>query len=81
MYCEKGDFDPAVEDYTKAIHLSPDNADAYNNRGFVYIVKLNDRKAGCSDLRKACSLGGCRNYKLAIQKGLCQKPEGMMTDE
>ena len=81
IYCEKGDFDPAVEDYTKAIQLSPDNADAYNNRGFVYIVKLNEREAGCSDLQKACKLGGCRNYKLAIKKGLCQKPEGVTTNE
>lgn len=81
MYCEKGDFGPAVEDYTKAIQLSPDNADAYNNRGFVYIVKLNERESGCSDLRQACNLGGCRNYKLAIQKGLCQKPEGTTTNE
>jgi len=81
MYCEKGDFNPAVEDYTRAIQLSPDNADAYNNRGFVYIVKLNDKDTGCSDLQQACSLGGCRNYKLAIQKGLCQKLEGLTTNE
>jgi tetratricopeptide (TPR) repeat protein len=81
IYCEEGDYGPAVEDYTNAIKLSPENADAYNNRGFVYIVKLKDREAGCADLERACSLGGCRNYKLAIQKGYCQKSGGEKADE
>jgi len=81
IYCEKGEFDLAIEDYTKAIRLNPENADAYNNRGFVYIIKLDEREPGCRDLEKACSLGGCRNYKLAIQKGLCEGPEGMILNE
>jgi Flp pilus assembly protein TadD len=81
IYCEKGEFDLALADYTKAIRLDPENADAYNNRGFVYIIKLHEREAGCKDLEKACSLGGCRNYKLAIQKGLCEGPEGMILNE
>ena len=28
-----GDHDHAIADYTEAIHLKPDNADAYYNRG------------------------------------------------
>ena len=27
----------AIEDYNKAIRLKPDYADAYNNRGIVYV--------------------------------------------
>ncbi|MDE0017857.1 MAG: tetratricopeptide repeat protein [Candidatus Poribacteria bacterium] len=38
-YGEKGEYDLAIEDFTKAIELKPDYAIAYNNRGAVYRSK------------------------------------------
>ena len=35
-YASKGDFDQAIDDYTKAIELKPDLVDAYHNRGIAY---------------------------------------------
>ena len=35
-YDKKGDYDRAIEDYTKAIKLDPTRAHAYANRGVVY---------------------------------------------
>ena len=38
-YGEKGEFDLAIEDFTKVIDLNPDSAEAYYNRGFAYNSK------------------------------------------
>ena len=38
-YGEKGEYDLAIEDFTKAIELKPDYEIAYNNRGAVYRAK------------------------------------------
>jgi len=45
---EKGDFRGAVEDYTQAIILKPDYADAYYNRGIAY-YSAGDAKAALAD--------------------------------
>ena len=34
-----GDYDSAIADYTQAIRLNPNDADAYYNRGNVYVKK------------------------------------------
>ena len=39
VYGEKGDFDNAIENFTKAIRLKPDYANAYNGRGAAYAEK------------------------------------------
>ena len=36
---DKGQYDQALFDFTKAIELNPKDADAYINRGFVYDKK------------------------------------------
>ena len=36
---ERGEYDLAIKDFTKAIKLKPDYAFAYNNRGAVYRSK------------------------------------------
>ena len=36
-YFREGDFDQAIAEYTEAIALDPDYADAYNNRGAAYL--------------------------------------------
>ena len=38
-YNEKGDLDNAIKDFTTAIHLKPDYANAYNGRGAAYAKK------------------------------------------
>jgi tetratricopeptide (TPR) repeat protein len=38
-YRLKGEYDHALQDYDQAIHLNPDNANAYNNRGIIYRIK------------------------------------------
>ena len=38
-YGEKGEYDLAIKDFTKAIELEPDYVPAYNNRGVVYRSK------------------------------------------
>jgi Flp pilus assembly protein TadD len=36
---QKGEFDQAITDLTKAIELDSKNAEAYNSRGFPYAAK------------------------------------------
>ncbi|MYA68721.1 tetratricopeptide repeat protein [Candidatus Poribacteria bacterium] len=36
-YWQKGDFDGAITDYTRAIELDPEYAEAYNYRGFAHL--------------------------------------------
>ena len=38
-YLEVKDYDHAIADYSQAIRLKPDYAEAYNNRGFAYSLK------------------------------------------
>ena len=35
-YNDKGDYDRAIDDYTQAIQLNPNDAYAYKNRGLAY---------------------------------------------
>ena len=39
VFFDKGEYDLAITDYTAAIRLKPDYADAYNNRGAAYCAK------------------------------------------
>ena len=70
-YGNKGQYDQAISDYTKALEINPKYAKAYDNRGFIYLVKLGNKVKGCADWKKACELGKCGNYNLAKQKGHC----------
>ena len=38
-YDEKGEYDRAIADYTEAIRIKPDYAEAYRNRGVAYAEK------------------------------------------
>ena len=52
---ENGDYYGSISDYTKALELNPDDADAYVNRG-VAKRKLEDNYGAISDYTKAIEL-------------------------
>ena len=54
-YKQKGDYEPAIEDFTKAIKLSPDNVDGYIARGLIYMRK-NDYDLAIADYTRAIAL-------------------------
>ena len=51
----KGDLDGAIADYTKAIEIDPQYADAYSNRGFAKSAK-GDRDGAIADCTKAIEI-------------------------
>ena len=53
---ENGDYYGAISDYTKAIELNPNDAEAYYNRGNSK-RKLGDLNGACDDAKKAIKLG------------------------
>ena len=53
---EKGLFDQAVDDFTKALEIDPKSADAYYNRGIAYYFKKEYNKSW-KDIRQAQDLG------------------------
>ena len=54
-YQEKGDYDRAIADFTKAIELNPDYAISYNNRGSINFLTGN-YVCAITDLTKAIEL-------------------------
>src|SRR5262245_17248320 len=54
-YRGKGDNDPAMVDFGKAIELDPKNATYYNNRGASYFSK-GDKDKAIADFRKVLSV-------------------------
>jgi tetratricopeptide (TPR) repeat protein len=57
------DYRAAIVSYNEAIELEPTLAEAYYNRGFVYL-KLGNKDAGIADLSKAGELGIIPSYNL-----------------
>ena len=54
-----GSLPEAFEDYTKAIELNPNFAEAYYNRGIIQIF-MKDTRKGCLDISKAGELVSSR---------------------
>lgn len=54
-YSRHQDYDKAILEFTKAIELNPNYADAYHNRGLTYMQKKESDKA-ISDYQKAIEL-------------------------
>jgi serine/threonine protein kinase len=52
---EDGEYDEAIEQFTSAITLDPDHADAYNKRGYAYYSKKTYNRA-IQDYDKAIAL-------------------------
>jgi tetratricopeptide (TPR) repeat protein len=62
-YRNKGLYDQAIADYTQAIALKPDKANAYYNRGGAYEEK-GQRDQAIADYRMALKLAP--NYQLPL---------------
>lgn len=56
MHVARNEYSKAIDDYTIALNLDPNLAEAYYNRGIVRITTKNTDKA-ISDLSKAGELG------------------------
>lgn len=54
-YSKSGKLDKAIRDYTKAIELKPDYADAYYNRGIAYRIK-GDYELAIADYNRVIEL-------------------------
>ena len=52
---ERGACDAAIDDYTRALEINPDFAEAYNNRAYTHMVQ-HDYAAALPDLDKAIEL-------------------------
>ena len=59
---ENGDYYGAISDYTKAIELKPDYAEAYHNRS-ISKEEIGDLKGACDDAKKAVNLGNTSSQK------------------
>ncbi len=55
VYAQKGDYDAAIRDYTKAIEIDPNNADTFSNRGAAYYTEK-DYDTAIRDFDKAIEL-------------------------
>lgn len=56
---QKGDYEGALEEYTKAIQIDEEYADAYYNRGMLLLQhgEADLKPYGCSDLQMAMHYG------------------------
>lgn len=50
------DYPGSIADFTKAIEIAPENAEAFHNRGLSKI-ESGEKESGCQDLNKARELG------------------------
>ncbi|HGY5545329.1 MAG TPA: tetratricopeptide repeat protein, partial [Prochlorococcus sp.] len=53
---KSGDLQGAIADYSKAIEINPQYANAYKNRGIAKEL-VGDLKGACADWKEASSLG------------------------
>ncbi len=66
-----GQYQRAIEDYNEAIRLKPNFVWAYGNRAATFFMQRN-KKLGCREAQKACTLGNCKLLKIAKGKGDCR---------
>ena len=71
---EKGRYDQAIENYTKAVEKDPNYAAAYNKRGIIYI-KRGQSELALADHEKAISLNP-RNAEYYLNRGIDHRLAG-----
>jgi len=52
---EKGEYDEAIRDYSRAIELKPNDADYFNNRGLCY-KRIGNNLQAISDFNRATAI-------------------------
>lgn len=72
VYAKSGEIQKAIDMYTKVLEVDKDIAEAYFNRGLLYIYQGN-RSAANVDLSKAGELGLTDSY--SIIKRYCSVEE------
>jgi tetratricopeptide (TPR) repeat protein len=65
-----GNYREAINDFSRAIALQNDFAEAWYNRGLLSIL-LNENNLGCGDLSRAGELGITDAYR--VMKRYCYK--------
>jgi mannitol/fructose-specific phosphotransferase system IIA component (Ntr-type)/Flp pilus assembly protein TadD len=70
-YFLKGDFDSAINDYTKVLQINPEEDTAYNNRGLSYFNIENYEKA-VADFSRAIQLKPDEDGDAAATKHSCR---------
>lgn len=63
LYCKADKFRFAIDEYSQAIKLYPEFAEAYYNRGLIKVL-LNDIEGGARDLSRAGELGISEAYNV-----------------
>jgi tetratricopeptide (TPR) repeat protein len=63
MLTKRGDYTEAINAFSNALGIKSDLAEAYYNRGYLYL-KIGNKQAGISDLSKAGELGVIAAYNL-----------------
>lgn len=63
LHALQGNYELAIESYSRAIELKPDLGQAYYNRGLAYL-QLGKRQQGEADLSKAGELGILPSYNV-----------------
>jgi len=56
LFADRGDYDMAIEDFTEALKLQPDNIQAYYRRGLAYIKKFDSDDKAIADFSQAIKL-------------------------
>ena len=68
-YKKLGQYQTAINDYTKAIQLDPDYANAYINRGSAY-SSLSKNQDAINDYTKAIQIGGSNDAVAYNNRGI-----------
>ncbi len=68
-YSKLGNYQQAIEDYSKAIKLTPELAEAYLARGFAYF-KLGNDEQSINDAKIAASLGHKKAQNALKKQGI-----------
>jgi Tfp pilus assembly protein PilF len=68
VYFQLNDYKGAVRDFSKAIELEEDYADAYFQRSLCY-KRIGKAEESASDMKKAAQLGHPRAQRAVREKG------------
>ncbi|MBF0290444.1 MAG: tetratricopeptide repeat protein [SAR324 cluster bacterium] len=65
------EYERALQDLDKVLALKNDVAEAYDLRGYVYLIGLQKQIDACQNFKRACELGVCKNFETAQSNKVC----------